>query len=51
MTLSPKAIDLLLAMFNPQSNINLPAGVAWEVVEIHQFAQAMKAALPKPPEA
>lgn len=48
MNLSPRALELVYAVFGPQSNTAFPAGVAPEVLEIRraceQEAQVLKAA-------
>lgn len=38
--LSQRALNLLDQLFNEQSNMQLPAGVAAEIVEIRQFIKA-----------
>lgn len=43
--MSPKALELLYAVFGPQSNTQFPAGVAAEVMEIRKFVETQVAVL------
>ena len=47
--LSKRALELIVAMVGPQSNLQLPAGVARAVVEIEDWAKAELAKHDPPP--
>jgi hypothetical protein len=48
MTLSPKALSLLVELFSEKSNLQLPVGVAEQVVEIRAWAaEQIKEEAPK----
>ena len=49
-SLSPRACQLLTQLFGPTSNLNLPVGVAEEILEIRAFAATQAAPPPPAPE-